>query len=491
MKSITAKILSVLTLLLLLVGIVVSGAVYWTNSNTLTREFDIDKENLAKQLSVILQEPVYVYDKAVVQSIIDSFNGNHMVANISVSDHRGRELAKTSIFAKEAESLSVPLLWEGAPIGSVMVGISTQGVQESLSRSLSQSVLTVLITLVLMIVMLVIVLQRLVLQPLQRVNNVLGDIASGGGDLTARIPVDRKDEIGQLSTRFNAFIETIQMIIRDMSEASKSLDSASSEVTDIMELSRNANRHQMELTSSSAMNISHLDVATQEIAQSTESTVAKANGACDVASTSRTSIEENIRNIDALVNNLEQTAEEVSGLKQTSDNIGRVLDVIKGIAEQTNLLALNAAIEAARAGESGRGFAVVADEVRALASKTHDSTTEIESIIEELQLRADASFRVTQASKGMVDDTMVKAQQTGTALDQITAEMTGINDMVIMISSACEEQSNVTQLVSNDMSELKSGAERLEQENGRAEQVVGQLIEVGRQLSEQIQRFKY
>lgn len=491
MKSITTKILTVLTLLLLLVGVSISSALYWKNSAELTEQFTTDKQNLSQQLTVILQEPVYVYDKTVIQSIIDSFKTDELVSQITVVDQRGRKLAETLQVREGSENLDIPLTWEGKPIGSVSVSISHHAMKATLASSLNQSVITVLSTIVLMIIVLIVVLQRIVLKPLHTVNNVLGDIASGGGDLTARIPVDRQDEIGQLSERFNAFIATIQSIIKDMSVASGSLDTASKQVSQIMQTTRMANQKQMNLTSSSATNIAQLDIATQEIAQNTESTVLKANQACEVAESSRQSIDANINNINTLVKNLEETADEVSSLKNTSDNIGSVLGVIKGIAEQTNLLALNAAIEAARAGESGRGFAVVADEVRALASKTHDSTTEIETIIEELQQRADASFKATQSSKSMVDDTIEKAQYTAVALDQITAEMNGINDMVIMISSACEEQSNVTVLVNNDMVELKIGSERLEQESDKTEEVVSQLIGIGRQLSEQITRFKY
>ncbi|USD67526.1 methyl-accepting chemotaxis protein [Vibrio sp. SCSIO 43136] len=491
MKSITAKILSVLTVLLLVVGAIISATLYWSNGDELQQEFAQDQQNLSKQLEVILQEPVYVYDKDIIQSIIESFNSNSMVADISVVDHRGQSLGQTNSSTAADDSFTVPLAWEGKPIGEVKVGISHLAMQKTLDQLLMQSVLSVLATIALAVIVLVSVLQKLVLQPLQKVNSVLGDIASGGGDLTARIPVETQDEIGQLSGRFNAFIETIQNIIKDMSVASESLDKASASVSSIVENARRSNATQMELTSSSATNIEHLDVATQEIAQSTESTVQKANQACDVADKSKASIEANINNIRSLVDNLEIATEEVASLKDTSDNIGSVLDVIKGIAEQTNLLALNAAIEAARAGESGRGFAVVADEVRALASKTHDSTTEIETIIEELQKRAEASHKATQASKSMVGETIDQAQQTGVALEQISSEMTGINDMVIMISSACEEQSNVTQLVSNDMAQLKSGAEQLEQESSHTEQVVNQLIDIGGQLTSQIARFKY
>ncbi len=333
--------------------------------------------------------------------------------------------------------------------------------------------------------------RRLVTIPLTEVNNVLRDIAEGGGDLTSRIPVKSQDEIGQLAGNFNSFIETVQEIITDVASASGKLEEVSEQVRIIKDKTITSTETQSMLTDTSVENMRQLDIATKEIAANTESTVSITNKAVSVSTNSRGSIDNNISNISSLVENLEQTAREVSSLKQASDNIGSVLDVIKGIAEQTNLLALNAAIEAARAGESGRGFAVVADEVRALASKTHDSTTEIESIIEELQTQAEASYQSTQASKGKVSDTITSAQETSHALDQITDEMNAINDMIHLIASATEEQANVTQTVNSDMDQLNSSASQLTQDSRQLEQATENLLAVGEQMISQIRRFKY
>ncbi|MGR5430155.1 hypothetical protein ACPV56_09240 [Vibrio astriarenae] len=181
MKSITAKILTFLTVLLVLVGVLVSVVLYSVNSGNLKEEFTAEKQNLTKQLSIILQEPVYVYDRAVIQSIIDSFNGNQMIASVEVVDHRNRELARTATNQVAVESLSIPLAWEGNPIGEVNVGISDAMIAQTLERSMWQTIITMVVTISLVGAASVVVLQRLVLQPLQRVNNVLGDIASGGG----------------------------------------------------------------------------------------------------------------------------------------------------------------------------------------------------------------------------------------------------------------------------------------------------------------------
>lgn len=491
MKSITTKTLSVVTVIMLLIGATVTASVNWYNGNKLEQEFQVYKNNLRNQMSVILQEPVYVYDAAVSQAILESFKGDGNIVGITVVDQRGKELAKLNGSIQADERFDIQLEWEGSNIGKVSIALTHQLIEAELAGSTKQAMMAVVLFLILIGSAVVITLQKLVLKPLSDVNKVLGDIATGGGDLTARIPVQSNDEIGQLASSFNAFISTVQEIVNDMAGASNRLEQVTGHVQAIKDQTVQSTNEQIALTDSSATSMRELDSATQEIASSTESAVAKANQAKDVAAQSQVSVRANIDNISSLVANLEHTASEVSSLKHASDNIGSVLDVIKGIAEQTNLLALNAAIEAARAGESGRGFAVVADEVRALASKTHDSTEEIESIIQELQSQAEASFKATQESKAMVAKTIDTAEQTGQALTEISEEIDYMSDMITTISSACEEQSVISNLVSQDMGKLADGSGTLARNSEVLNSETDNLVAVGEQMVSQVKRFRY
>lgn len=491
MKSINSKFLAILAVLIVLVGTVVTMFDYFTSTAKLKSQYETNKAVAAQQMEIVLNEPVFVFDIPMITSIVESFANNELIAAISVADQRGNVLAEKTTTRSQDQVSVIQLEWDGRAIGSVSISYSDHAIEQAISDNLFTVIVSVLFIMITLGGFITLIIRYVVTAPLNDLNKVLADIAEGGGDLTARIPVKSQDEIGQLATNFNSFIDTVQEIISDVANASNKLEEVSEQVRIIKDKTISSTESQSLLTDTSVENMRQLDIATKEIANNTESTVAITNKAVGVSTESRGSINNNIANISSLVENLEQTAGEVSSLKQASDNIGSVLDVIKGIAEQTNLLALNAAIEAARAGESGRGFAVVADEVRALASKTHDSTTEIESIIEELQTQAEASYQSTQASKSKVADTIESAQETSQSLDQITEEMNSINDMIHLIASATEEQANVTQTVNSDMEQLNSSAGNLSADSRQLEQATDNLLAVGQQMVSQIRRFKY
>ncbi|NOH81018.1 HAMP domain-containing protein [Vibrio sp. RE86] len=491
MKSITSKTLGVLIVIMLLIGATVSTVLYMTKQNSVEAGFLAYKSNLNKQMSVILQEPLYVYDADVSQAIINSFSDDKNITSITVVDQRNKKLAEMSKSQQSDESLTVDIEWEGKAIGKVIIELSHSESNQQLAQATRQAISSIALFVVLISAAVFFILQKLVLKPLSEVNSTLADIAGGGGDLTARINVKSSDEIGQLGTSFNSFIATVQDIVQDMAGAANQLKTVSGNVQSIKDQTIQNTSAQIELTDNSVHSMQELDRATQEIAGSTESAVHKAEHVRLVASQSHQAVNANIGSIETLVGNLEHTASEVSSLKQASDNIGSVLDVIKGIAEQTNLLALNAAIEAARAGDSGRGFAVVADEVRALASKTHASTEEIENIIQKLQMQAEASYRATQESKAMVAQTIDSAAETGNALEQINSEIDAMNDMIVTISSACEEQSTISSMVRDDMDKLSSGSTQLTKNNEILDRETSHLLQLGNQLVTQVQKFKY
>ena len=155
-------------------------------------------------------------------------------------------------------------------------------------------------------------------------------------------------------------------------------------------------------------------------------------------------VAETMHSIRALARDIQRASDVISQLQKESENIGSVLDVIRGIAEQTNLLALNAAIEAARAGEQGRGFAVVADEVRTLASRTQSSTEEIHAMIERLQSGARDAVAVMEQGRRQAEDSVLQAEKAGTSLAEITRAVSVIKDMTNQIAVASREQSQVT-----------------------------------------------
>ena len=493
MHSITKKVLLSLIASTFVVLSLVYVVSYVIQSNSEAKNWEQSVETLNKQVQVILQEPTFAYDKSLIQSLITALAADARIDGLSVYDHRGKELGSVgTLQSQENTKANLPILWtDKEKIGSVDILLNDSLSQNRLSTAITEKVIGLAASIVLLCLVLLFVIRKIVVSPIEQVNGVLEDIARGGGDLTQRIPIKSNDEIGALGQNFNDFIGTIQNIVKEMASATSELASVSDQVTRSSQSTHQNTEQQQKQTSDALEHLTQLTAATNEIASNAELTASNTKNAHQLSSESQSQMEANMLQVNSLVDELDNTSNVVTELRTASNDIGSVLDVIKSIADQTNLLALNAAIEAARAGEYGRGFAVVADEVRTLASRTQDSTQEIEGIIVSLQGKAQESFQATNRSKELAGVAIESTTSTRNILNEIVEQMDGINDMNNHIASASEEQSHVTTVVTDGMQSLHSGASELAVQAKQLEEATVEMSKVERKLVEQISRFTY
>ncbi len=293
-----------------------------------------------------------------------------------------------------------------------------------------------------------------------RVVDSLKDIAQGEGDLTRRISVSSQDEVGELVRWFNTFVEKLQKslvdvvgVIEPLSKVSQELKGVSAQTNqDSIAQSRNA-----EIVSQSMQD---LIVSFKDMAGRAQATAEAAVDTDQESQQGQQIVASTVTSINELAVEVDEAAAVIQQLEKDAENVGGILDVIRGIAEQTNLLALNAAIEAARAGEQGRGFAVVADEVRTLASRTQDATREIRTVIEQLQGAAGKAVTVMDHSKRCASQSVQHASKTGDSLLTITGKVATISEMNHQIAQETQKQQSNSTVISEKVAHMRDVADQ-------------------------------
>ncbi|WP_063653466.1 methyl-accepting chemotaxis protein [Aliivibrio fischeri] len=323
-------------------------------------------------------------------------------------------------------------------------------INELKNDSLIYSVIAVIVSIILMLLFI-----THLIRPVQTLNSAIQNVASGEADLTQRLDTKIDPEFAPLAEGFNQFIINLQTQVTETKALSHQLNQGAQKILVGANDSETAMNTQMMELEQLATAMNEMAATSVDVAGNVQSAAEYAKKADSATEHGMTVVNQTSEEITDLSTNINQAVEEVGKLEKATDSIGTILRVINDIAEQTNLLALNAAIESARAGEAGRGFAVVADEVRTLAKRTQESTTEIATMIEQLQSGAASVSSSMLSSQQRADSTVDKAKQTAEALTQIRETIQQINDMNIHIASAAEEQSHVAEEINGKTVNIK------------------------------------
>ena len=334
------------------------------------------------------------------------------------------------------------------------------------------------------------VITKAILNSLTNMNTVFADIAQGEGDLTRRIPVSGSDELAQLAISFNLFAEKIQLAVVEVSESTEQLLNAADELTRKAKDTQNDVSEQQSQAHLAASAMTEMSASASEVSSSANKAAELSGCAMKSANEGREVVINSVSSMAGLSKQIVASSSIVSALQKDSDQIGTVLEVIRSIAEQTNLLALNAAIEAARAGEQGRGFAVVADEVRSLASRTQESTQEIQTIIQTLQQGSEKAFKAMQESCDSAEDTVSLVQSAEQSLLSIVDFMSDINSAIEHISDAASQQATVSDEISQNVNAVSDISSRTYSQTEETYHSAELLSKLGQRLAANIGQFR-
>jgi len=422
---------------------------------------------ILSQVELNAPQLMWDYETEQLQTFLSSFGQDHLVQALYIVDgagvYYGIERNSVGVLETvEARPRGIEIYKEfsinyddsgkSSELGKAFLAIDRSELENQLSSLAFTTVAQTFVLAVIIVMMLVSGLRFLLSGPLNEISLAIENITQGDGDLTRRLPV-REDEIGIMVESFNDFVSNLQHLIKGVLKHSAQMEVPVNSVFLVAKQAQVGAESQRVKTTSVSTAMVQMSQAANEVALNASHASESAKIAAENAHAAEHELEAMSQSIRSLSDDISTGAQVINNLQSDVVNIVSVLDVIRSIAEQTNLLALNAAIEAARAGEQGRGFAVVADEVRSLASKTQDSTQEIQQMISRLEEGSSKAVEVMQVGKNSGEKALNKVSATQEIVREIYQAILKVNDMNGQIASAAEEQT----AVSSEVNELLSG----------------------------------
>lgn len=361
------------------------------------------------------------------------------------------------------------------------------GSRDRIDRAMTSGITTLVISVIIGFIVAILILISIV-APLDRLRRLMRDIARKA-DLTRRTHITSRCEVGAMAAAFDHMLQTMQKTVSDALTISVELNSSNKELNGKTRSIGSSIEQQYTEIEQVAAAMNQMSVANANVASNAEETLTAANTSSDLAGSGSAKVAQLKTEMEKLAASSISTTTLVEALKADADNVGNILDVIKGIAEQTNLLALNAAIEAARAGEQGRGFAVVADEVRTLAKRTQQSTEEIQNTIEKLQTGTTEVVTAIERNSHSIKDNVSHTQSIASSIEQMRCSMMDIAGMNATMASATLQQSKVSEDINRRVESISSLAKNAAQNSTDMLTTNDNLLELSHNLSSSMQHF--